>query len=121
MKLPSETLRLLIADPEAPSTHACAIAVLCCHCMKIERHTLGPDSPDDCGEDHLVPQGRISGVRLAARLKCDEETCKARLPLIVVWDPATTREPLAANADATFPWGDLTCPSGHPIPFPQSR
>ena len=122
MKIPTGTLLQLIADPEDPSIHASAIAVLCPHCRTIRRYSLQPNSPDWCGEDHLVSLDRISSMSRPTWLKCGEESCKARLPLISVWSPATNHEPLEANAQDPFPWdSDLVCPNGHPIPYPQTR
>jgi hypothetical protein len=121
MKLLTGRLLQLIVDPEDPSIHASAIALLCHHCMTIKRYSLAPDSPDQCGRDHLVTLDRTSGMSRAIWLKCGEESCKARLPLIFVSIHPTTDEPLKSSEKDPFPWDDLTCPNGHPIPFPQTR
>jgi hypothetical protein len=121
MKLPIGKLLQLIVDPADPSIHASAIALLCHQCMTIKRYSLEPNSPDQCGEDHLVELDRISGMSHAIWLKCDEKTCKARLPLIFVSIPSTNDELLKFDGKDTYPWEDLTCPNGHPVPFPQMR
>ena len=119
MKLPTETLLPLLVDPEDPSIRASAIAVLCHHCMKIESYSLRPDSPDWCAA-HLVALDRISGVGRTTWLRCEEGSCKARLPLVSVWSPAIAYTPPETSAEKAFPWHDLKCPNGHAIPFPQN-
>jgi hypothetical protein len=119
IKLPTGRLLQLIVDPVDPSTHASEIALLCLHCMTIKRYSFAPESPDQCGMDHLVSLDRISGMSQPTWLKCDEVSCKALLPLISVWNPATIPEPLISNDKDPYPWNDLFCANGHPILYPQ--
>jgi hypothetical protein len=50
-------------------------------------------------------------------LECDEEGCRALLPLIAQWIPESTTEERKAEFE-TWHWGHLLCPQGHSIAKP---
>jgi hypothetical protein len=125
LRLPLETLLWLTANPADPSIRASAIAVLCHHCTRINSYSLLQNSSDRVDADQFVSPDRSAGINLLKWLRCDEETCKSRLPLIETWSQVTTHvrqmELLEENMKKVN-WDELstlTCPEVHQIPFPQ--
>jgi len=125
MRFPIEALLRLTVDPADPSIRASAIAVLCHHCTQIKRHSLLPNSSDQFDADRFVLQDRSVGMNLLGWLRCDEETCKSRLPLIETWSQTITsvrQMELREENMKKVNWDELstlTCPGVHLIPYPQ--
>jgi len=118
MLLPLDKLLQLIVDPADPSIRASAIAAICHWCRQIKKYSLDPNSSDRSGEDRLVPLDQTEAMNRLAWLKCGEESCTSRLPLIETSIASTVPELHAANI-RDLEWTDLTCPNLHPIPYPQ--
>lgn len=121
MRLPLDKLSQLTIDPADPTTHASAIALICPHCTQIYTYSLQSDSTDRACEDLLVSRERAEGMNLLKLLECEEGTCQTCLPLIDVWSPTATIEQREVNSKRVN-WNELqslTCPNGHPIPYPQ--
>jgi len=126
MLLPLDKLLRLSVHPADPSTCAPAVVLLCHRCKQITTYSAQGDSSDRFGVDQTVSQDRTEAMDRLAWLRCEEETCEIRLPLIETWSQATTVEPQADQREANAVglrtgWTDLFCPNRHPIPFPQTR
>ena len=124
MMLPVDRLLQLIVDPTDPSKDSSVIAVLCHRCSQIKTYSVLLDSSDRAGEDRLVRPDHSEGMNLLTWLKCEEESCTDRVPLIETWSNATTLELQGKIREANaqkIEWTHMTCPNGHPIPYPYIR
>ncbi len=114
--LPLEKLAQAFASLEVRTTDREPIAAVCNRCKQVRNydlansdlsHTWGPAAYLDA----------FSGWVFIESLKCADTTCKARLPLFAIWDPAISAEARTAYAN-TWKWDDLKCQHGHPIVKP---
>jgi hypothetical protein len=126
MLLQLDKLLQLSMHPAAPSTCAPAVVLLCHRCKQIKTYSVQEDSSEQFGEDHWVSQDRTEAMDRLTWLRCEEETCGIRLPLVETWNQASTAEFQAGQREANAKrlndgWTDLFCPEGHRIPFPQTR
>jgi hypothetical protein len=114
MLLPVAMIGRLFADPDAQPNQSHAIAVVCRRCKSIETYFL---------EEHHPGQNAMDCVRLAylcqdtmdgPLLGCDQEGCKALVPLFAQWNVDATTDERKAEV-ATWQWSHLQCPLGHSI------
>jgi len=115
--LPLEKLAQAFASLEVRTTDREPIAAVCNRCKQVRNydlansdlsHTWGPAAYLDA----------FSGWVFIESLKCADQTCKTRLPLFAIWDPAISAEQRTAYANS-WKWDGLKCQDGHPIVEPE--
>jgi len=115
--LPKVMIELLFADPVAQPNRSHAIAVVCRQCKSVDTYFLEKNHPrhnPPCPAKFADP---IRDTMDGPMLGCGEKGCKALVPLIAQWCRDTTTAERKADF-ATWRWGHLLCPEGHPIAKP---
>lgn len=116
--LPTEKIRWLFYDPVSQPNDRDAAAVVCPRCWRIDKYTLHKRSEGYNRDNMVIPMRRLADVLFAEPLRCVEETCNTRLPLIAMWKPTATAKERKANIE-TWNWEGLVCPLGHRIEKPE--
>lgn len=111
-----------LAQPSGPqvfrSTAFLSLAVVCPHCKRVRSYSLDKASPNYDPMGKLVAPDKTSNAMSAGWLRCDEENCQTPLPLFSLASVPIDDEARRALL-ATWIWGDVKCPSGHPVPKPE--
>jgi hypothetical protein len=115
--LPAVMIELLFAVPNAQPNHSHAIAVVCRLCKSVDTYFLDRIHPRHNARYLKTFSVPIRDTMDGPMLGCDEEGCKALVPLIAQWSPDATKSERKAEAE-TWQWGHLLCPHGHSIAKP---
>jgi hypothetical protein len=117
MRLPKGMIAWLFADPDAQPNHSHAIAVVCRLCKSVDTYFLERNYPDHNPRNLVIFANPNRDTMDGPMLGCDEEGCQALVPLLAQWNRDSSTKERKADT-ATWRWGHLLCPLGHPIAKP---
>jgi hypothetical protein len=117
MLLPVGMIGRLFAVPDAQPNFSHAIGAVCRECKSVDIYFLDRNHPRHTPPYLVKFADPIRDTMDGPMLGCDEEGCRALLPLIAQWIPDTTTEERKADVE-TWQWGHLLCPEGHSIARP---
>lgn len=118
IRLQAQTLGRIFQAPVSQATDIDSVGAACSYCKLVANYSMHKSSPDYRPEYRSEVATPVRGTVYVTQLRCDEENCKARLPIYAQWNESTTDEEREADI-ATWKWGsDLHCPKGHRIVAP---
>jgi hypothetical protein len=117
--LPRDTIEQPFADQDYRPNDSLCVGVACPHCKSVETYFLHKKHPQHNPRDQAwLLENRVEVTAHVSTLECEEQACKARLPLFAQWRQTTTEQERVADI-ATWLWEHLQCPDGHSIVKPK--
>ena len=117
--LSQSALEPVFANEGRQLNNARAIGIVCPHCKFAGRHFLDGKGEGTQSEDEKVMEQFAQNFETLCEswLRCDEESCRSMLPLMLQAGREMTSEDYA-HYRSRWRFDHLVCPNGHPIRKP---